>query len=314
MVFFLMILASLLTPMFGYVLVYVARCYSIVLTESSSGIDHVRWPKDRFTEWVGDAWLVLLILVCLVGLTAVMTTPFAVSVDEEWQAYVILGLDALFLWLVFPIAICTAHHPVLIAALPRRIVPMIRVWGMTTPLAAVAGFGIGLTLRGYLAGPYVVALVRRPGDSRPCSSLGPIRLARTQRTAASPAKAAEERLRTRGRGSDRDPRRGACAAPRAVRDDEAAYVLKASDWTPEPGHLAEHYEIQRERERWKRLKAGQDTIDAFERPKPPKPRTALAASKIFGVLLDANTAAVALCIGIALAFVAAVCLAAQLAI
>jgi hypothetical protein len=82
--------------------------------------------------------------------------------------------------------------------------------------------------------------------------------------------------------------------------------MEASDWTPESGHLAEYYEIQRERERWNRLKAGAETVDTFERPKSPKPRTALAASKIFGVLLDADSAAAALCIGGGLGLAAAV--------
>jgi hypothetical protein len=297
--------------LFGYIVVYIARCYTLVLTQSSGGVDRVRWPKETFHDWLGDAWLVLLILVAFVSLTAILTAPLALAVTERWQAFAVGGLAGLFVWFAFPIALCSAHHPALLAALPLRFGAMVRVWGMTTPLAGAAGFGVALTLLGYMAGPYLVTI------------MGPLAiLIHARAWGRFVWLALNDRPRRRRKSSKSDFRpepetafRSAesAAAARAV-IDEGDYVLEASDWAPEEGHLAEQHEIDRERVRWNRLRAGEETVDPLGRSKAPKAWTALAPSKIFGILLDGETAAATVCIGGGLALLSGFVLALRLAI
>ena len=284
--------------LFGYIVVYIARCYTIVLTQSSGGVDRVRWPKETFHDWLGDAWQVLFVLVALVSLTAILTAPLALAVTERWQAFAVGGLAGLFVWIAFPIALCSAHHPALLAALPQRIGAMVRVWSMTTPLAGAAGFGVALTLLGFMAGPYLVTIMGPLAILIHARAWGrfvwlalnerPRRRRKSRRPAAAPEPEPETATAIRSAES--------AAAARAV-IDEGDYVLEASDFEPEPGHLAEHYEIQRERERWLRMRAGEETVDPLGRSKAPKPWTALAPSKIFGFLLDGETAAAAVVMG-----------------
>jgi hypothetical protein len=296
--------------LFAYVGVYIARCYAIVLTESSGGLDRVRWPRgvrphDRIQDWVADGWLVLAVFTALVSLTAILATPLALVASEPWQPTAVLGLALAFVWFAFPIAICSAHHPALIAALPRRIGPMILVWAMTAPLAALAGFGVGLTLMGYAAGLYLVAIVGPPAILVHARAWGRfVWLALNERP----------KRRRKRPVSDYAPEpdtaiRAAkpAAAPTVV--DEGGYAVESTDWKPEPGNLAEHYEIQRERERWKRMQAGEEIADPLGRRKPPKSWTAFSPSKIFGILLDAETAAAGVCMGVGLAALCGVVLA-----
>jgi hypothetical protein len=293
----LLVVAAVLVPILsGYAVLYIVRCYAIVLTQSSSGVDRLRWPKDTYHDWFGDAWLVLLVLLVLVTLTAIVALPLMLITQERWQAFAVGGVALLFVWLAFPIAICTAHHPTLIVELPRRFFMMLRVLGMTTPLAAAAGFGVGLTIVGNMAGPYLVALVGAPAILIHARAWGRfVWLALNERP----------RRRRKSKKPDFEPEletaiRAAQPTAEATLVEEGDYELEASDWTPESGNLAEHYEIERERERWNRLRAREERVDPLGRSKPPTPWTALAPSKIFGILLQSETAAAGICIALGL--------------
>ena len=304
-------LAALFVPvLFGYTAVYVARCYAVVLTQSSGGADRIRWPKDKFPDWVVDACIVLVVFVALVSLTTILTAPLALAVPQGWQAFALLGLAILFFWLAFPIALCSAHHPALIAALPQRFGPMIRVWGMTTPLAAAVAFGVGLMFIGNMAGPFVVALVGPATILVHARAWGRfVWLALNERPRRRRVPKSDFPPEPETAVRSKEP---TAAAKAAV--DEGAIELAPSDWTPDSGNLAEYYEIQRERERWNRMRAGEETVDPLGRPKPPKPWTALAPSKIFGILLESDTAAAGIGMSVGLGILAAVAFAIRLSI
>ena len=299
----ILVAAALVVPILsGYVVLYIVRCYAIVLTQSSGGVDRIRWPKDTFHDWLGDAWLVLLVSVALVTLTAMVAVPFILLTQERWQAFAIGGVALLFLWIAFPIAVCTAHQPALIAELPRRFGGMLRVWGMTTPLAAAAGYGVGLTILGNMAGPYLTALAGSPAILIHARAWGRfVWLALNERPGR----------RRKSRKPDYEPEletafRSAQPNVEAKLVEDVEYTLEPDDWSPEPGNLAEHYEIQRERERWDRLRAREERVDPLGRVKKPKPWTALAPSKIFGILLQSETAAAGICIAAGLGFLATI--------
>jgi hypothetical protein len=88
-------------------------------------------------------------------------------------------------------------------------------------------------------------------------------------------------------------------------DDGESYALERSDWSPEPGHLEEHYEIQRERERWKAKRAGED-IDPLGLPTAPTAWIALDPAKIFDILRDGEMATVWLALALEMGLISVV--------
>ena len=142
--------------LFIYFAIFVARCYAVMLGQSSTGLDRVQWPMDTLSDWMSDGWHVLLTFAGVVGLTLLVAVPCASFAEERWQTMAIVMASAAVDFLLFPIALCAGHDPKLLVLLPIRIGPTLRAWAMTMPLAAVAGLGLGLSAGGYFVGPIVV--------------------------------------------------------------------------------------------------------------------------------------------------------------
>jgi hypothetical protein len=272
--------------------VYFARCYMEMLSQSSSGLDRVRWPNDTFQDWMGTAWLLLLVFGAAGSVTAMLAAPLLLVADQTWQVAVILVVAALFLWGAVPVLLCSLQHPRILALLPQRPGALLRVFGMSAPLVLATAAGVVLIARQSATGALLFTLFAPLAILIHARAWGRLvwlvlnerpRRRKSRRRDVAPEP--EPEIATAIRSAESSP------ATRPAGSDEA-YTLEATDFEPEPGHLAEHYEIQRERERWQRMKAGEENVDPLGRAKSPRPWTALAASAIFGVLLQEGTAIV----------------------
>jgi hypothetical protein len=154
-------------------LVYVARCFQVVVDETAAGIDEVRWPDEPLLDWLARAaHLFWLIAVWLVPVGFLLR--FLVRYHPETPpALVVLAPVSIF-WLFFPIGVLSSMSGTSrwLVLRPKLLLGMIRVFpsvvvfyfvsallvsasavatyyaleGASMPLLAVAALAISTTL------------------------------------------------------------------------------------------------------------------------------------------------------------------------
>jgi hypothetical protein len=83
---------------------YAAHIYVTVLTRSSSGEDRMHWPSETYTDWFGEAALVLGVGLTWSSLVLIPSGMAFHEISPRWGLATWLAL----LWLVVPISLCSA--------------------------------------------------------------------------------------------------------------------------------------------------------------------------------------------------------------
>jgi hypothetical protein len=136
-------------------LMYLCHCFLVVLTESSAGIDEVRWPGESVLDFAWKPVYCLLLLVLCGTAGGVIVAPFFVTGPVGFVVFF-----ATFLWFAYPVALLSTLHaqnwfavvdPALVGRLVRHPRALLLVTLITLPpVAATLALLWGLVARDVL--------------------------------------------------------------------------------------------------------------------------------------------------------------------
>src|SRR4051812_15802026 len=90
------------------VLSYTAHCILVVVTDTSAGVDRVRWPSDLMVDWIGQSLRFFGVVAILLIPVGVCFRAAADSLFPGEPGLRILVLGVPWLWFAFPIGLLSS--------------------------------------------------------------------------------------------------------------------------------------------------------------------------------------------------------------
>jgi hypothetical protein len=94
--------------LFASLLCYVSYCISVVVSDTSAGVDEVQWPGDAMIDWIGQALRLVVVLVVLLVPLGFYLRFFGGSLDPSNPAGGAIAVAAGWLWFSFPIGLLSS--------------------------------------------------------------------------------------------------------------------------------------------------------------------------------------------------------------